>query len=270
MNKKITKLIMDMDGVLWHGDTPMPGLVDYFHALDTAGIDYILATNNATKRIVQYAEKLAGFGVHVPAEKILTSAESTAVYLAEEYDLDTPIYIVGDSGLYEAITSHGFRILSPADVRNGEFAPVVVVGLSRTITYEGLAMAAHLVERGARFIGTNPDASFPSEIGPLPGSGAIIAVVEASTGVTPFIIGKPAPVMFHEAIDRLGGDPDTIAMVGDRLSTDIAGGRDAGLQTIMVLSGISTREEAEQGDIHPDYIVDDISAIPDLLKNGQS
>lgn len=261
---------MDMDGVLWHGDTPMPGLGAYFARLKAAGIPFVLATNNATKTAAQYREKLAGFGIDVPEDNILNSAEATAAYLAREYTPQTAVYVVGDSGLHDAIAARGFRIMDAAAVRAGEFAPVVVVGLAKTSSYEDLAMAAHLIERGARFIGTNPDTSFPSEIGPLPGAGALLAAIEASTGVVPFVIGKPGPVMFQEAIDHLGGNPDSIAMIGDRLTTDIAGGNDAGLRTILVLSGISTREEAEQGDIVPDYIFDDITAVGEFLTNGQS
>jgi 4-nitrophenyl phosphatase len=270
MTTPIRKLIMDMDGVLWHGDTPMPGLAAYFDLLDEAGIDYVLATNNATKTAAQYVRKLAGFGLTVPEERVLTSAEATAAYLAETYAPETAVYVLGDGGLHEAIAVRGFSIIGPADVRAGADAPLVVVGLSKHSTYKDLAMAAHLVERGARFIGTNPDPSFPSEIGPLPGAGALLAAIETSTGVAPFIIGKPSPVMFKEAVTRLGGDPAAIAMVGDRLSTDIAGGRDAGLRTILVLSGISSCEEAEQGDITPDYIFDDITAVGEFLINGQA
>lgn len=270
MTTPITKLIMDMDGVLWHGDTPMPGLADYFARLETAGVPYILATNNATKTAAQYVAKLARFGITVPEDRILTSAEATAAYLAGEYAPGTAVYVVGDGGLHQAVEARGFERISAAEARGGTYAPLVVAGLSREMVYEDLAMAAHLIERGARFIGTNPDTSFPSEIGPLPGAGALLAAIEASTGVAPYVIGKPGPAMFHEAINRLGGDPAGIAMVGDRLSTDIAGARDAGLRTILVLSGISTREEAEQGPITPDYIFDDITAVGEFLINGQS
>lgn len=261
---------MDMDGVLWQGDTPMPGLADYFSCLDAAGIPFILATNNATKTAAQYVAKLANFGITVPEDRVLTSAEATAAYLAGDYPPGTAVYIVGDNGLHEAMEARGFRRVTAADVRAGAMAPLVVAGLSRNVVYEDLAMAAHLIENGARFIGTNPDKSVPSEIGPLPGAGALLAAIEASTGVPPFVIGKPGPIMFREAVERLGSNPAGIAMIGDRLSTDILGARDAGLRTILVLSGISTREEAEQGDITPDYIFDDITAVGEFLINGQS
>lgn len=270
MKKPINQLIMDMDGVLWHGDTPMPGLAATFQTLNDAGIDYVLATNNATKTAAQYTDKLARFGVTVPEEQILTSAEATAAFLAHEYPAGTAIYVVGDQGLHQSLTRHGFRITGPKEIHAGGSAEVVVVGLAKSVTYDDLAMAALLVSRGARFIGTNPDVSFPSEMGPLLGAGALLAAIETSSGVVPLVIGKPGPVMFREAVERLGGNPDCIAMVGDRLTTDIAGANAVGLQSILVLSGISTREEAEQGTITPDYIFDNISAVGEYLAHGQN
>ena len=265
MDKPINNLILDMDGVLWRGDTPLPGLVDFFATLRAAGIGFVLATNNATKTAAMYTARLAGFGVDVPPAQILTSAEATAGYLAERFTTDQPVYVVGAQGLREAIAAQGFRFLTPAEVRAGSAAACVVVGLSPQLTYEELAMAAILVHNGTPFIGTNPDATFPSEIGPVPGAGAIQAVIITATGVQPTLIGKPGPIIFREAVKRLGGDPAGVAMVGDRLSTDIAGAQAAGLRSILVETGISTRAEAETGPIRPDYIFADITALAAFL-----
>lgn len=270
MKTPIKQLILDMDGVLWRGNMPMPGLVDFFATLRREEIPFILATNNATKTAVQYTDKLALLGVEVPPAQILTSAEATAAYLAERHPARTRVYIVGDKGLYEALTAHDFEIVAPEAVRAGERAELVVVGFTPHATYEVLAMGAHLVEKGVTFVGTNPDPSIPSEIGPLPGAGALQAVIEASTGVAPLIVGKPQPIMFEEAVRRLGGDPATTAMVGDRLTTDIAGAHNAGLQTVLVLSGIATREDAEDSPIKPDYIFEDITDLARYLVNGQT
>ncbi len=270
MDTPIKNLILDMDGVLWRGDTPMPGLVDFFATLRAAGIGFIMATNNATKTAAMYTARLAGFGVDVAPEQILTSAEATAGYLVENYSPDLPAYVVGAQGLREAIAAQSFRLLTPAEVRAGAAAAFVVVGLSPQLTYEELAMASLLVHNGTPFIGTNPDPTFPSEIGPLPGAGAIIGVVTTATGVQPTLIGKPGPIIFREALKRLGGDPDGVAMVGDRLSTDIAGAQAAGLRSILVLSGISTREEAEHGPIRPDYIFADIAELASFLIGEKS
>jgi 4-nitrophenyl phosphatase len=270
MDKPIKNLILDMDGVLWRGDTPMPGLVEFFDALRAAGIGFIMATNNATKTAAMYTARLAGFGVDVPPERILTSAEATAGYLAERFTTELPAYVVGAQGLREAIAERGFRLLTPAEVRAGSAAAFVVVGLSPQLTYEELAMASILVHNGTPFIGTNPDPTFPSEIGPLPGAGAIIGVVVTATGVQPTLIGKPGPIIFREAVKRLGGDAAGVAMVGDRLSTDIAGAQAAGLRSILVLSGISTRQEAEHGPIRPDYIFADITELAAFLTGEKS
>lgn len=265
MDNPIKNLILDMDGVLWRGNTPMPGLVDFFAALRGAGIGFILATNNATKTAAMYTERLARFGVDVPPEQILTSAEATASYLAGEFPPGAPAYVVGAKGLHDAITAQGFRIVTPQEVRDGGEAAFVVVGFSPHANYEELAMGALLVHRGAPFIGTNPDPTYPSEIGPLPGAGALIAVITTATGVNPILIGKPGPIVFREAVKRLGDDPSTVVMVGDRLSTDIAGAKAAGLRSALVLSGISTREEAETGPIRPDYIFADITELAAFL-----
>lgn len=270
MNLPIKNLILDMDGVLWHGDTPMPGLVDFFDTLRSADIGFILATNNATKTAVMYTERLARFGVDVPPQQILTSAEATAAYLAELYPQGSPVYVIGAKGLHDAVLAQGFRIVTPAEARAGASAVSVVAGLSPTVTYEELAMGAHLVNQGVPFVGTNPDPTYPSEIGPLPGSGAILAVITTATGVEPTLIGKPGPIVFREAVKLLGGDASTVAMVGDRLSTDIYGAKAAGLRAILVLSGISTREEAENDPVQPDYIFADITELAAFLRQERA
>lgn len=269
MTTPITHLILDMDGVLWHGDTPMPGLAGFFDTLRRLNIGFALATNNAAKTAAQYTDKLARFGVSIPPEQILTSAETTAGYLAHEYPAGAAVYVVGDKGLFEALEVRGFRFVTPADVRAGATADLVVVGFTPHACYDDLAMGAICVHRGARFIATNPDPSIPTEIGPMPGAGALQAVIRATTGVEPLVIGKPQPAVFREAVRRLGSAPASTAMVGDRLSTDIVGAKAAGLQAILVLSGISTRAEAENADVGPDYIFDDITALAAYLSHGQ-
>ncbi len=264
----IKNLILDMDGVLWRGEIPMPGLADFFATLHTLNINFVLATNNATKTAVMYTEKLARFGVAVPPRQILTSAETTAVYLSQRYEKGTAVYIIGEKGLHNALTAQGFHIITPDQVYNGVTAPLVVAGFTQHVTYPELAMGALLVHKGATFIGTNPDPSFPSEIGPLPGAGALQAVVTAATGVQPTIIGKPSPIVFQEALKRLGATPTNTAMVGDRLTTDIKGGNDAGLNTILLLSGISTRDDIASKGIQPDFIFQDITELATALSKN--
>jgi len=265
MSKTIKNLILDMDGVLWRGETPMPGLSDFFTTLRRLHINFVLATNNATKTAVMYANKLARFGAHIPAAQILTSAEVTAVYLRQRYEKGTAVYVIGAKGLHDALTTQGFHIITPEQVKHGSIAPLVIAGFTPHVTYPELAMGALLVHKGAAFIGTNPDPTYPSEIGPLPGAGALQAVVTTATGVHPLIIGKPQPAIFHEAVKRLGGTSANTAMVGDRLTTDIKGGRDAGPQTILLLSGISTTADIERQNIHPDYTFQDITDLAAFL-----
>lgn len=269
MAQPIRNLILDMDGVLWHGETPLPGLVDFFAALRGAGIGFVLATNNAAKTAAMYTDKLARLGVAVPPEQILTSSEATATYMAGEYPPGTPVYVVGAQGLRDAMTAKGFRLITPADVRAGATAAFVVVGFTPDATYEDLAMGSLLVHRGVRFIGTNPDPSLPTELGPLPGAGALLAVIRTATGVEPTVIGKPGPIVFQEAVKRLGGDAASVAMVGDRLSTDIFGAKAAGLRSVLMLTGISTREDVAISSVKPDYIFNNLTELADYLIHEQ-
>ena len=262
---QIENLIIDMDGVLWHGETPMPGLGAFFATLRRLEIRFVLATNNAMRTAVQYSDKLARFGVQVAPEWILTSAETTAHYLSERYAPGTAVYVVGAAGLHEAMQARGFQIGGPEAVENGTAVSLVVVGFTPHTDYRELAMGSLLVHRGAHFVGTNPDPSFPSELGPLPGAGALLAFISTTTGVQPLTIGKPGPILFEEAVRRLGGAKEKTAMVGDRLSTDIVGAHAAGLRTIMLLSGISTRADVAESAVKPDYIFADIDELAAVL-----
>jgi len=261
MLNEIKNLILDMDGVLWRGETPMPGLNHFFDALRRRHINFVLATNNATKTAVQYTEKLARFGVTVPPSQIVTSAEATAEYLREEYAPGTAVYVVGEAGLHQALRDSQFVICGAQEVQDGQVPPLVVAGFNRHADYRLLSMAALAIHKGARFIGSNPDVTFPSELGPLPGAGAILAFLQAASGVQPTIIGKPGPTMFQQALKRLKGTTADTAMVGDRLNTDIAGAKAAGLRAILVLSGITRPEDIPANGNGPDWIFADISAI---------
>lgn len=268
--KQIRQLILDMDGVLWRGETALPGLVPFFETLDRLGIRYVLATNNATKIATQYTEKLERLGVTVDPGCILTSAEATAVYLADEYPAGTDLYVIGEEGLQEALTAKGFRIQG----RSGLIGPdasvsVVVVGFDRTVTYKELASAALLVRRGARLIGTNPDKTFPHELGLLPGAGSTLAFLEAATDSEPLIVGKPGQIVFREALRRLNARPEETAMIGDRLDTDIAGAKAAGIATILLLTGVTRPEHLADSKIQPDLVLADLPALGDYLAGQQ-
>jgi 4-nitrophenyl phosphatase len=261
MLSNIKHLILDMDGVLWHGETPVPGLVDFFNTLDQLNIGYVMATNNATRTAEMYVDKFRRFGLNISPRKILTSAETTAAHLQSRYEAGTPVYVVGAEGLHTALETRGFEIITADEVRNGARSPLVVIGFTPYAIYEELAMAALLVDNGADFVGTNPDPSVPNELGPLPGAGSLLAVITTSTGVSPRIIGKPEPVMFEHAVERLGSSKENTAMVGDRLSTDVAGAKAAGLWAILVLSGIAEEQEIQDAVYKPDFVFTDIAEL---------
>ncbi len=248
----ITHLIIDMDGVLYRGDQPMPGLCEFIAFLRDRGIYFILATNNSTRTPEEYAEKLARMGVQVSPAEILASGQAVARYLAREYPRGTRVHVFGMPSLKQAMADEGF-VLADDDV------PLVVASMDRAITYEKLKRATLLIRGGARFIATNLDPSVPSEEGLLPGTGSMIAALETASGVKPTAIGKPEPIMYQLAMQQMGARPETTAAVGDRADTDILGGKRAGLFTICVLSGSSNRAEAEA--VGSDMILDDIAHL---------
>lgn len=264
----IQHLILDMDGVLWRGETPVDGLVGFFDTMRRLGLGFVLATNNATKTAKQYEQRLATFGVSVPPGQILTSAEATAAYLNHHYPPGTKVYVVGEDGLHQAMSQRGFSILT-ADgfVGDGARVDLVVVGFTRHVCYSHLASAAYLINNGARFIGTNPDVTVPSEFGLLPGAGSLLAYLETATDVKPEIVGKPKRRIFDEALTRLSSTTANTVMVGDRLTTDIAGAQAAGLRTILLLSGVSRMDDIATLDIRPDWVFADLVALTNALNN---
>jgi 4-nitrophenyl phosphatase len=263
----IRNLILDMDGVLWHRDRPVPGLQAFFQQLERSKIGYVLATNNARNVATQYSEKLAGFGVAVPPEQILTSAEATSRYLRDFYPEGTLIYIVGDSGLRLALAKNGFDLLEAEGFVGDEArADIVVVGFTPHFCYDQLASATYLINNGAGFIGTNPDVTFPTEYGPLPGAGSMLAFLETATGVKPLILGKPNTTIFEQALRTLGGTRSNTVMVGDRLSTDVEGAHAAGLRSVLLLSGISTLDDVAASNTKPDWIMDDLEALTEFIR----
>jgi 4-nitrophenyl phosphatase len=254
---RIRGVVVDMDGVLWRGATPIDGLTAFFGFLRAFGIPFVLATNNSSKTPESYIERLAGCGVVVSPGEIITSGVATASYLLRTHAPETPVFVVGGEGLMQAIRAAGYTIVE----RTRSQAQVVIVGVDFDLTYDKLADAVLHIQRGARFVGTNGDVTFPAESGDLPGAGAILAAIETATGVRPDIVGKPGRPMFDLAISRLGLPPDRIVMVGDRLATDILGGRRAGLNTILVQSGIDRVDMIEPDGVRPDAVFDDIGAL---------
>jgi 4-nitrophenyl phosphatase len=252
--RQLRHLIIDMDGVLYRGDEAIPGTEEFVRFLRGQGIGFVLATNNSTRTPQQYVRKLAGMGVTVYANEVLTSAQATASYLAGIAPPGTRVFVVGQDGLWTALREAGFDLVESD-------AEYVVAGMDFAICYERLAQAALLIRAGAQFIGTNPDRTFPSERGIVPGAGALLAFLEASTGVAPTVIGKPETAMIEQALARLRARPADTAMLGDRLETDILAGQRAGLHTLLVLSGVTTRQALSGSEIQPDLVFEDIGHL---------
>jgi 4-nitrophenyl phosphatase len=258
----IRHLIIDMDGVLWHGDRPMPRLSEFFDLLRARKIAFVLATNNASRSGADFAAKLAGMGVRVALDEILTSPQATAGYLAAAAP-GAAVYIIGEPGLRVELEARGLRVVN--DSPEQASATHVVVGIDRTLSYAKLVEACLLIRGGAAFIGTNPDVTFPGERGIVPGNGATLAALRVATGVEPLIIGKPEPEMMTQSMARMGGTLADTAVIGDRLDTDILGGIRAGMSTLLVLSGVTSAADAKKDAIQADYVFQDIGAIADAL-----
>ncbi len=269
----IRALIIDMDGVLWHGEQPMPGLTDFFHTLRELQINFILATNNASLTQEQYVSKLAQMGVEIDRNEILTSSMATALYLSEHTNpAETRVYVIGEDGATQPLLERGFTLTDLYELNDDKDnanmgADFVVCGKDQTLTWDKLATATLNIRAGAKFIGTNADTTLPTERGLTHGNGAILAALTAATGVIPTIIGKPEPIIYQQALALLGVDPNQTVAIGDRLDTDILGAVRTGIRSLMVLSGVSTEDDLKTTDYRPTWVMPDIRAVTQALKN---
>jgi len=248
-------LIIDMDGVLYRGNTPIKGASEFLSLLRQLNIPFIMLTNNSTGTAHQYAAKLARMGIKVAEDSILTSAEVAAEYLARIAPSGATVYAIGEDGVRTELQKHGFVLRDDSNVA------YVVAGMDRHFTYKKLATAALAIRAGAKFIGTNPDKTFPSEVGLMPGAGALLAAIEAATDTPPLITGKPHPTIFELALEKLEAEANAVAVIGDRLDTDIVGGHKLGMLTILVLSGVTKASELAKAEIAPDLVYEDIAAL---------
>ena len=257
--------VFDMDGVLYRGNAALPGVAEILALLEARSVPYMLATNNSMSTPAQYVEKLAKMGISISDDAILTSAMATRDFILTTIGPKARLCVIGMPALTEQLLSGTeFTIVDPLH----EQADALIMGLDREITYDKLLSGHLAVMRGARFIATNADVTLPTELGLVPGCGALIAAMSASTGVSPVIIGKPEPHLIDAALHRLevhGGDA---VMIGDRLDTDIAAGKAAGMLTVMVLTGVSQRDEIADSPAKPDLVVDDLPALLATLAEG--
>jgi 4-nitrophenyl phosphatase len=253
----IHALIIDMDGVLWRGDALLPGFGEIFDFLQSNAIPFVLATNNARKTPAQYLSRFANYGVTLEPKNLLTSSLVAADYLQNELSAGAKIYIIGEDGLYEAMKEAGYIIVDDSS----EPVEAVVASLDMKVTYDKLKHATFLIRGGARFIGTNGDLSYPVEAGFAPGAGSILAALEAATGITPTVLGKPERLMFDVALQKMNSKHQHTVMIGDRLETDILGAQKAGLRTILVTSGIDNEDSIQTKNIKPDIVLKGIDEM---------
>jgi 4-nitrophenyl phosphatase len=251
-------LILDMDGVLWHDNEPIGDLPEIFSAIDRMALKVTFATNNATMSASEFAHKLADFGVKVQPEQIVTSADASLRYISAHFAPSTQIFVIGSESLRQEVHKYGFRVM---DEQDSTSADVVLVALDTDINYQKLARAGLLIRAGAQFVATNTDATYPAPQGLLPGAGALVAAVAAASGKEPLVIGKPQPTLFLQAMEIMGTQPQETLCVGDRLETDVLGGQNAGCLTALVLSGVSTLEQAQAWQPQPTIIARDLRSL---------
>ena len=256
----VQALVVDIDGTLLRGAQPLPGVSSLFAFLAARRIPFVVASNNATKSVATYREKLTSLGVQVREDEILTAGAATARYLAGELRPGASLYVIGEPALESVLHQAGFTLLDDAN----QPAEAVVVGGDSNLTYEKLKHATLLLQRGARFVGTNPDLLCPTEEGLVPEAGTTLAALEAATGVAPTVIGKPARHLFEMAVAAIDSRRATTAVLGDRLETDILGGQRAGLRTVLVTTGVDNESTMGQKGIEPDLVVSGLEELVEL------
>jgi NagD protein len=245
--------LMDMDGVLVRGRTAIPGAGEFITRLNAQKIPYLVLTNNPIYTPRDLSHRLQTAGLSVPEDRIFTSALATARFLQAQLP-NGKAYVIGESGLTDAIHRVDYVITDHEP-------DYVVLGETHGYNYTNITRAVRLVSAGARFVATNPDASGPSEEGLVPACGAMAALIEKATGVAPFFVGKPNPLMMRSALNFLGVHSEDTVMIGDRMDTDIVSGVNSGMETILVLTGVTRREEVERFPYRPTFVADSIADV---------
>lgn len=254
----IKTVIFDMDGVIYRGEKAIPGAKEAVRELEKEGAEVFFLTNNGSRTRRHFAKRLASFGIRAPLERVYCTSYGAAKYMSKNMP-DATAYVLEEDTEKE-FTDAGIRCVKTED------ADAVVVGLDRNLTYAKLSVAFRALLKGAYFIATNDDPAYPVEDGFLPGAGAIVASLAYSTGKRPLIIGKPEPYMLDLIVEEHGVKKEGALMVGDQLSTDILMAKKEGMRSALVLTGVSSRAEALQGRIRPDFVVDSIREIPGIIR----
>ena len=256
--REIESWLMDMDGVLVREDHAVPGADRFLARLVELERPFLVLTNNSIYTRRDLSARLTQGGLEVPEQSIWTSALATADFLDSQRPGGTA-FAIGEAGLTTALHDAGYTLTE----RNPDY---VVLGETRTYSFERIAQAIRLISSGARFIATNPDPTGPTPDGPLPATGSVAALISRATGVEPYFVGKPNPLMMRSALNAIDAHSETTAMVGDRMDTDIVAGLEAGMHTILVLTGSTRREEAERFPYRPSRIVDSVADLVDELR----
>jgi NagD protein len=251
--REIHSWLMDMDGVLVNEEDLIPGANRFIARLRELDMPFLVLTNNSIYTRRDLAARLRGSGLKVPEAAIWTSALATARFL-EDQRPGGSAFVIGEAGLTTSLHTAGYTLTE----RNPDY---VVLGETRTYSFERITRAIRLIEGGARFIATNPDPTGPTIDGPLPATGSVAALISKATGVEPYFVGKPNPLMMRSALNAIDAHSETTAMVGDRMDTDVVSGLEAGLETVLVLSGVTTLAEAERFPYRASRIVDSVADL---------
>ncbi len=254
----ISSWLMDMDGVLVREQNAIPGAREFLARLRELERPFLVLTNNSMYTRRDLAARLRRAGIDVPEESIWTSALATAQFLEDQRPSGTA-FVVGESGLTTALHEVGYTMSE----RDPDY---VVLGETRTYSFERITEAIRLVAAGSRFIATNPDNVGPTPDGPLPATGSVAALISRATGVEPYYVGKPNPLMMRSALNAIEAHSETTAMIGDRMDTDIVSGLEAGLETILVMTGVTTPGEAERYSYLPSRIVESVAELVEELE----
>ncbi len=255
--RSVRAVLLDMDGVLYVGDTALPGVQDLLGYLDATGRQWLCVTNNSSRTSATFSHKLAAMDIEIDAGRILGSAEATANWLAEESPHGAKVIMMGEASLRSALQAKGFELVDDPFA-----AEIAVASIYFDINYEALTRMTLAIRNGARFVATNPDPTLPTERGQAPGTGSIVALLTVSGGRAPEYVGKPFPGMYRQAVERVQGRLETTLMVGDRYETDIEGAARLGMPTAGVLTGVTTRAEYAAADPPADVVVE---GLPELL-----
>jgi NagD protein len=259
--REIRSWLMDMDGVLVHEESAVSGADRFLAALREREIPFLVLTNNSIYTRRDLAARLRASGLDIPEESIWTSALATARFLQDQRPGGSA-FVIGEAGLTTALHQAGYTLTE----RDPDY---VVLGETRTYSFERITHAIRLIERGARFIATNPDPTGPSPDGSLPATGAVAALISRATERDPYYVGKPNPLMMRSALNAIDAHSETTAMIGDRMDTDVVSGLEAGLETVLVLSGVATRESAETYPFRPTRIIDSVAQLADEIEGAQ-